>query len=621
MFDIQEELKKLPDKPGVYIMRDENRNIIYVGKAVVLKNRVRQYFQSSVNMTAKTQAMVAKIKEFEYIVTGSEMEALILECNLIKRHRPKFNILLKDDKSYSYIKVTLNEEYPRVMATRSLEKDGARYFGPYPNGTAVKETLELIKRLFPIKMCSKVFPRDIGKERPCLNYHIYQCLGPCQGDVNKEEYKAMLKDVCSFLNGKQDGIVRKLESQMKEAAEIMNYERAASLRNKINALRHIGEKQKVLSTAMEDQDVVSYAADNTDACIQIFFIRYGKLIGREHFMAENAGDTDSRELLGSFVKQYYSTAAYLPGEIILKEEIEEQDIIEKWLSEKRESRVHIRVPQRGEKLQLVDMVTQNAGVSLEQYKSRMETEGAVSRDGLEGLKNLLGLEDIPERIEAYDVSNTGNSDRVASMVVFADGCPNNREYRRFKIKSVEGQNDYASMQEVLFRRFKHAEKELSDMEASGAETVREVKFSKLPDLILVDGGTGHVNAAREVLRQLGITIPVFGMVKDASHRTRGIAGGDNEISLNGNIQVLRFVTSIQDEAHRFALLYNKKLREKRYSGSALDEIEGIGPRRKKALIRHFGSVKRIKEAGIDDLAAVEGIGNDVAEKIYNFFRG
>lgn len=613
MFDIQEELKKLPDKPGVYIMKDENEDIIYIGKAVVLKNRVRQYFQPSLNAAPKVHEMVSRIREFEYIVTESELEALILECNLISKHKPVFNVLLKYGKHYPYIKVTLNEEYPRILMTRTMEKDGARYFGPYTSSTAVRETIDLLKKLFPLKSCSKVLPRDIGKDRPCLNYYIYQCLAPCQGDVNKEEYRNLMKDICLFLGGKQEEIIKRLEKQMQEASENLDFERAMNLRDKINSIRHITEKQKVLTDPDIDQDVIAAASENTDSCVQIFFIRGGKLIGREHFILEGYGDAEKKELLCSFVKQFYGTAAFIPGEIILQAEIDDIDVIEKWLGEKREGRVHIKIPQRGEKLHMVEMVAQNALIALKQFKDRLNKEGIVSSEGLEGITGLLELDAKPHRIEAYDISNTGTSEMVASMVVFENGMPANKEYRKFKIRSVDGQNDYASMQEVIHRRFRHAEKE----KAEGVKG--EGKFTKLPDLILVDGGLGHVNAVTDVLRDMGINIPIAGMVKDDRHRTRGLVTRQKEVDLSENLPVLRFVTAIQDEAHRFAVKYNKTLREKRYSRSELDEIEGIGAKRKKALIKHFGSVSRIKSAGIDDLQAVEGISAAVAEKIYDYF--
>ena len=619
IFDIQEELKKLPDKPGVYIMRDQNGEVIYVGKAVVLKNRVRQYFQASANHSPKTQVMVSKIREFEYIVTDSELEALILECNLIKKYKPKFNILLKDDKSYPYIKVTMHEDYPRVLMTRRMVKDGSKYFGPYSNATAVKETIDLIKKLFPIKTCKKVFPRDIGKERPCLNYYIHQCLGPCQGDVNKEEYRRLMQDICSFLDGKQDDIIKRLEEQMAVASEKLDFEKAAGIRDKINSLRHIAEKQKVLSTAMNDHDVVGFARDETDSCVQVFFIRGGKLIGRDHFIFEDSGDIEDGELLSSFLKQFYAKTEYIPGDIMLQAETDEVELLETWLGEKRGARVRIKVPQRGEKHRLIEMVSRNALIELNHFRDRVKKESSYAAESLEKLKALLNLEKRPARIEAYDISNTGSSEIVASMVVFEKGLPAPREYRRFRIKTLEKQNDYGSMQEVITRRLKHAEREKSELREKGINS-ETGKFTKLPDIILVDGGLGHVNAVCEVIQEQGVNIPVFGMVKDDRHRTRGLVTRDREIDLAQDLPVLRFITAIQDEAHRFAVEYNKKLRNKRYTGSVLDEIEGIGEKRRKSLLKHFGSINRIKTASIDDLAAVEGISRATAEKIYNYFR-
>ena len=640
MFDIQDELKKMPDKPGVYIMKDENGTIIYVGKAVVLKNRVRQYFQLSANHSPKVLAMVAKIAEFEYIVTDTELEALILECSLIKKYKPRFNILLKDDKNYPYIKITMNDEFPRILMTRKLEKDGAKYFGPYSNVFMVRETINLLKKIFPIKTCKRILPRDIGKARPCLNYHIYQCLGPCSGNVDRDEYKGLMKDICSFLDGKHEGIVKKLEGQMIASADNLDFERAANIRNKLNSLKHISEEQKVLSTSMDDRDVIGLARDKTDACIQVFFIRGGKLLGREHFIFEGVGEGETGELLASFIKQFYISAAYVPGEIILQEETDDSSLMESWLSTKRGGKVSIRIPRKGEKLHLVEMVSQNALIALKQFKERLIRDGSAIHEGLEGLAGILGLKRIPGRMEAYDISNTGTSEMVASMVVFEGGLPDKKEYRRFKIKTSDRQNDYASMQEVVFRRFRHAEKErrervsgdvvsgdgsssqACDKEPSPDTTKPSpvTKFSTLPDIILLDGGLGHVNAIRQVLDELNINIPAIGMVKDSSHRTRGLVTPIGETDITKNLPVLRLVTAIQDEAHRFAVDYNKKLRKKRYTVSVLDEVEGIGPKRKKALLRHFGSISRIREAGIDDLLAVDCMNKMAAEKIYKYFR-
>lgn len=638
MFDIQEELKKLPDKPGVYLMKDETGTVIYVGKARVLKNRVRQYFQASAAHTPKVAAMVAKVKEFEYIVTDTELEALILECNLIKDKKPRYNILLKDDKSYPYIKITMNEEYPRIFMTRRTEKDGARYFGPYSNVISVRETINLIKKVFPIRTCKRVLPRDIGKGRPCLNYHIGQCLGPCSGKVGVEEYRAVVRDICSFLDGKQDEIISRIEQQMHEAADRLEFERAAALRNKLTGLRHITQEQKVLSVAGRDQDFIGFAANSTDTCAQIFFVRGGKLLGREFYIIEGNGEAELTETASSFLKQFYGTADIIPSEIVIPVDIEDKELVEDWLSTRRGARVHVKVPRRGEKLHMAEMVAQNARIELMHF-----SEKASQRDGAqEGLREtaaLLGLEEIPHRIEAYDISNTGSSEIVASMVVFEDGKPAKKEYRRFKIRSTEIQNDYASMQEVLYRRFRHAEAErqkepvpeeqpgdTGNAEAAdGSSTVlgngeSEKKFSKLPDLVMLDGGLGHVNAVAQVLAEMGVRVPLCGMVKDDRHRTRGLVLPDREIDLTSNLKALRFVTSIQDEAHRFALDYNRKLRTKRYSKSILDEAEGIGPKRKKALLKHFGSVSRMRQASVDDFEAVEGISRALAEKLYEFLR-
>jgi len=643
MFDIQEELKKLPDKPGIYLMKDENDTVIYVGKARVLKNRVRQYFQQSAAHTPKVAAMVQKIRSFEYIVTDTELESLILECNLIKELKPKFNILLRDDKNYPYIKVTMNEDYPRILMTRRVDKDGARYFGPYSNVSSVRETLNLIKKIFPIKTCKRVLPRDIGKSRPCLNYHIKQCIGPCTGNVDKETYRALMQDVCSFLDGKQDAIIARLEKQMQEAADALDFERAAALRDKIYSLRHITEEQKVLSLTGADQDVIGFASSRTDTCVQVFFIRGGKLLGRESFIIEGTGEGELNELASSFLKQFYGKVAMIPPEIIIAAEPEDIQVIEDWLGSLRGGRVRIRVPKRGEKMHMVEMVTENARIELEHFNEKL-AEGDPVLEGLQGMTELLGLAQIPGRLEAYDISNTGASEIVASMVVFEKGLPARKEYRRFKIRSTDVQNDYASMQEVLYRRFSHAEaeqgmvlKQAKDQQAGDASSENkqgdassaskingarktEAKFSKLPDLIMLDGGLGHVHAVGQVLSEMNVTIPVCGMVKDEKHRTRGLVTEEREIDLTNNLPVLRFVTSVQDEAHRFALEYNKLLRTKRYRKSVLDEIDGIGPKRKKALIRHFGSISRIKQAGIDDLLAVEGISRPLAEKIYEYFR-
>ncbi|HHW30750.1 MAG TPA: excinuclease ABC subunit UvrC [Clostridiaceae bacterium] len=590
----------MPELPGVYIMKNEDGEIIYIGKAVNLKNRVRQYFQPQARQLPKVNAMVPKIKKFEYIVTDTEMEALILECNLIKKHRPKFNILLKDDKTYPYIKITMGEEYPRILITRRIVKDGSRYFGPYSNAGAVKDTVDLLKKLFPLKTCNRVLPRDIGKERPCLNFHIKQCLGPCKGDVDKEKYRAVMADICSFLEGRQEKIIERLEQQMREAAEEMEFEKAAFIRDKINSLKHVLEKQKIVSVNFEDMDVIAFAMEPGMACAQVFFVRGGKLLGREHYIFDQIEDGDS-ELITSFIKQFYSSAAFVPKEILISGEIEERELIEQWLSNKKGTRVYIKVPKRGEKFDLVKMVANNAAIELSRFKERVLSENKFAEEGLENLSKVLGLKTNPERIEAFDISNTGRTEMVASMVVFEKGMPAKKEYRRFKIKWVEGINDYGAMQEVIYRRFRNTE------------------FNKMPDIILVDGGSGHVRSVKLVLDELNAQIPVAGMVKDEKHRTRSLVFQESEIDLSTNITLLRFISSVQNEAHRFALEYNKKLRAKRYRASELDDIKGIGEARKASLLKHFGSVSRIKEASIEELATVKGISKPLAQEIYDFF--
>lgn len=613
MFDIQEELKKLPDKPGVYIMKDVNGIVIYVGKAVVLKNRVRQYFQNSANHPPKVFAMVSRIHEFEYIVTDTEVEALMLECNLIKKYKPKYNILLKDDKHYPYIKVTMNEQYPRILKTRRVEKDGAKYFGPYSSAFAVNDAIDTIKKLFPIKTCNRNLPRDIGKFRPCLNFHIRQCLGPCQGEVNREEYRNMMKKICSFLGGQYDEILNDLKGQMDTAAQNLEFEKAAQLRNKINSIVQLSEAQKVLSADGQDRDIIGFAQNATDLCIQVFFVRNGRVVGREHFVFEGEGNEDVRYSLSTFIKQFYNTVQFVPSEIVIQQEIEDSDIIEQWLTGKRGFKVSLRVPQRGELVKLVKMVVQNAEISLKLYGERLRREGSIHEEGLKELTKVLRLECIPDRIESYDISNTGSSEIVASMVVFENGRPARDEYRKFKMKSVEEQNDYASMQETLYRRLSRARRE-SEGEAEQA------KFSKLPDLILVDGGLAHVNAAQQIADELGFDLVIAGMAKDDRHRTRALVYKGGEFDLSSNMPMLRLITEIQDETHRVAVQYNRKLREKRYTHSELDDIEGIGDSRKKALIRHFKSLAAVKKAEISQLLEVDGINQKVAGKIYEYFR-
>lgn len=613
MFDIYEELKKLPDKPGVYIMKDADGMVIYVGKAVILKNRVRQYFHQSANHPPKVQAMVAKIKEFEYIVTDSEVEALMLECNLIKKYKPKYNILLKDDKHYPYIKVTMNEEYPRILKTRRVERDGAKYFGPYSSGFAVNDTIDTLKKLFPIKTCNKKLPNDIGKSRPCLNYHMKKCLAPCQGEVNKDEYHEMMKKICSFLGGQYDEIINDLKSQMEDAAKQLEFEKAAQLRNKISSIIQLSETQKVLSTDGQDRDIIGYSSDNTDLCIQVFFVRNGRVIGREHYVFEGEGNEDIGYSLSTFIKQFYNRVQYIPSEIVIQQEIEDSETISQWLSSKRGHKVNLRVPIRGELVRLVKMVSQNADISLKLYKDRLKRDDNGIEEGMNQLMKLLELHNKPRRIESYDISNTGSSEIVASMVVFIDGKPAKQEYRKFKMKSIEQQNDYASMQETLFRRLSRAKKEME-------EKVENPKFSDLPDLILVDGGLAHVSAAQQIVDEFEYKLVIAGMAKDDKHRTKSLVYKGKEYELSSNMPLLRLITEIQDETHRVAVDYNRMLRTKRYTHSELDDIEGIGEIRKKALLKYFKSIAAIKKADVDQLQEVDGISYNTAMKIYNFFR-
>lgn len=622
MFNLEEQLKLLPDSPGVYIMKDKSGEIIYIGKAVSLKNRVRQYFQNSKNHSPKVRAMVENISEFEYIVTDSELEALILECNLIKKHKPKYNILLKDDKHYPYIKVTMNEDYPRVLMTRKIEKDKAKYFGPYSGSFAVRETIDVIKKLFPIRTCSRTLGGG-AKERPCLNYYIGRCVAPCQGDVNKEDYRSMMKEICLFLSGKQEELIEQLNNKMEAAAEAMEYEKAADCRDKISAIKQIQEKQKVLSSAMEDEDVIAFARSKDESCpentcIQIFFIRGGKLIGREHFMLSDTESVPSKEILAGFIKQFYSGTVFVPRDILLQEEIDEINIIESWLSGKRGSKVNIKIPKIGEKKQLVDMVAENAFIVLKNFSEKLLKEKQMSEGAIEELAEILSLDSVPERIEAFDISNIQGVDPVGSMVVFIGGKAKNSEYRRFKIKTVTGANDYASMQEVIERRFRHGLEEL-DMLKNKGMIDKNAKFSNLPDLVLIDGGEGQVNAALEVLEGLNIDIPVCGMVKDDRHRTRGLIYKGKEAALPQSSEAFKLITRIQDEAHRFAISYHRSLRDKGLVKSILDNVKGIGDVRKKALMRYFGSVDRIKAADVEELRSVPGMDLRSAQSVYDFF--
>lgn len=617
MFNIEEQLKLLPEKPGVYIMKDKDGQIIYIGKAVVLKNRVRQYFQNLKNHSPKVRAMVENIAEFEYIITDSELEALILECNLIKKHKPKYNILLKDDKHYPFIKVTMNEEYPRVVMTRKIERDRARYYGPYSGTHAVRETIEIINKLFPIRTCNRTIGKNT-KERPCLYYYIGRCVAPCMGDVNKEDYRNMMKDICLFLDGKHDEIIKELENKMYKAAENMEFERAADYRDKIAAVKQIQEKQKMISSAMEDEDVIAFASSQDKICIQVFFIRGGKLLDREHFIFKDTEGVNIKDLLTQFVKQFYSGTAFIPKDILIQEEIDEAEIIERWLTEKRGSKVYVKVPRKGEKKSLVELAAKNALETLQHFSEKLLKEKQMSEGAIEDLSDVLGIDFIPQRIEAFDISNIQGTNPVGSMVVFIDGKPENREYRRFKIKTVIGPDDYASMREIIERRFRHGLEEIERIKEKKID-FNVTKFSSFPDLILMDGGEGQVNCALEVLKKFNITIPVCGMVKDDKHRTRALLYNGQEVPLPKNSEAFKLITRIQDEAHRFAISYHRSLRDKGMVKSVLDDIEGIGNVRRNALLKHFGSIERLKEASIDQLKEVDGMNQKAAEAVYTFF--
>ena len=608
-FNIEEELKKLPGKPGVYLMHDDKDEIIYVGKAISLKNRVRQYFQSSRGKTAKINKMVSRIHHFEYIVTDSEMEALVLECNLIKEHQPRYNTMLKDDKAYPYIRVTVEEEFPRVLFARTMKKDKSRYFGPYTSAGAVKDTLELIRKLYQIRTCNRNLPRDIGKERPCLNYHIGQCAGPCQGYISKEDYAAHIKQVLDFLSGKYDDITRDLKKKMLIASEELRFEDAIHYRELLNSVQHIAQKQKITDTgSMEDRDVLAYAAEGGEGIMQVFFIREGKMIGRDHFHISIAEDDSPRRVMTSFVKQFYAGTPFVPRELFLQVPLEEdeEEMIASWLSEKRGHKVQILVPERGEKSRLVELAEKNAQMVLRQDHERIRKEEKRTSGAMKMVADWLNLSDI-HRVEAFDISNISGFESVGSMVVFQDGQPRRNDYRKFRIKSVQGPNDYASMEEVLTRRFTHG----MQTDAGG--------FDRFPDLIMMDGGRGQVNIALGVLEKLNLHIPVCGMVKDDHHRTRVLYYNNIEIPIDTHSAGFHLITRVQDEAHRFAIEYHRSLRGKKSTQSILDEIPGIGEARRKALMRAFGSLEAVRDAEVEDLAALDGMNQRAAQSVYDFF--
>lgn len=606
--NLQTKLENLPTNPGVYLMKNDQGEIIYVGKAVNLRNRVRSYFRELKPDQAKTKALVKHIADLEYIIADNELEALVLECNLIKKYRPKYNINLKDDKTYPFLKIT-NEDYPQVLVTRKVLKDGARYFGPYPSVNELRNSLEMIRKIFPFRSCKqKVFTND----RPCLNAHIQMCYAPCIGRISKEEYNEMIEEIALFFEGRQDGLVKRLRKEMEEAAENLDFEQAARLRDQLQGVEQIMTQQKAVLGGEDDQDVIAMARGINQCCVQIFFVRGGKIVGRENYFLRGTDDSSRGEVIASFMKQFYLTSQFIPRHILLETELEEQSILEQWLTEKRESRVYLKVPKRGQAKELVDLVGRNASEALARQEQEETYQEQRTAGVLEQLQNMLGLEDVPHRMECYDISNTQGTESVASMVVFVDGKPKKDQYRRFKIKTVDGANDYASLKEVLTRRLKHG---LAEQTEGG-----NGKFSAFPDVIMMDGGRGQVNIALEVLKELELSIPVCGMVKDSHHRTRGLYYNNIEIPMDSHSELFLLITRMQDEAHRFAITYHRSLRGKRNLASVLDDIPGVGEKRKKNLLKHFGSFTKIKEASIEELLEVEGINHAVAEEIYSYLK-
>ena len=617
MFDIQDELKKLPDLPGVYIMHDKSDAIIYVGKAVSLRKRVRQYFQPSHNEGIKKKQMVEHIDHFEYIITDSELEALVLECNLIKEHTPKYNTMLRDDKTYPYIRVTLGEDFPRVLFSRQMKKDKSRYFGPFTSAGAVKDTIDLINKIYRLRTCNRNLPRDIGMDRACLNYHIHQCDAPCQGYISKEEYAKKIEGVIEFLNGNYGPVIKDLETKMNQASEEMEFEKAIEYRELLSSVRQIAQKQKITNTDGEDKDIIALAADDVDAVVQVFFIRGGKIIGRDHFHVRVGTDETKSDILVTFIKQFYSGTPFIPREIILQESIGEVAVLEEWLGKKRGFKVTLHTPQKGMKNKLVDLAARNAEMILNQDKEKIKREEGRTIGAVKEIEGLLGLTGL-NRMEAFDISNINGFETVGSMVVYEKGKPKRSDYRKFKLRTVTGPDDYASMHEVLTRRFKHGMEEQSQLEENNLP--EEIgSFTRFPDIIMMDGGKGQVNICLQVLEELGLDIPVCGMVKDDNHRTRGLYYNNQEIPIDRHGEGFKLVTRIQDEAHRFAIEYHRSLRSKSQVKSVLDDIEGIGPARRKALMKQFQSLENIRNASVEELAQTEGMNQKIAEAVYLFF--
>ena len=618
-FNIQEELKKLPDKPGVYIMHDKNGAIIYVGKAVILKNRVRSYFRESANHSPKIAKMVSLVDYFEYIVTDSELEALVLENNLIKEHRPKYNTMLKDDKTYPYIKVTVADVYPRILFSREMKKDKSKYFGPYTSAGAVKDTIELINKLYKLRTCNRKLPKDTNKERPCLNYHIHQCKAPCQNWISPEEYKKQVDEALEFLNGNYGKIIKELQQKMETASENLEFEEAASYRDLLNSVKQVSQKQKITDSEGEDRDVIALAREEQDVVVQVFFVRNGRLIGREHFYMTNVEEETKGQILASFVKQFYAGTPFIPKELLLQEEVEEAAVISEWLSGKRGNKVWLRFPKKGTKEKLVELAAKNAVMVLSQDRERIKREEGRTIGAVKEISKLLGLENII-RMEAFDISNISGFENVGSMVVYEKGKPKKSDYRKFKIKSVSGPDDYSCMKEVLTRRFVHGMEESRELKEKNMEE-QFGSFTRFPDLLLMDGGKGQVNIALQVLEELKLNIPVCGMVKDDNHRTRGLYYNNEEIPIDKHSEGFKLITRVQDEAHRFAIEYHRSLRSKEQVHSVLDDIPGIGPVRRKALMKAFMNIGDIKEANAEELAKIPGIPQNVAEEIYSFFHG
>lgn len=618
MFQIEEELKKLPGQPGVYIMHDAKDAIIYVGKAISLKNRVRQYFQSSRDKTAKIKQMVSKIARFEYIVTDSELEALVLECNLIKEHRPRYNTMLKDDKTYPYIKVTASEEYPRILFSRQMKKDKNKYFGPFTSAGAVKDTIELIRKIYRIRACSRKLPQDMGKDRPCLYYHIHQCDAPCQGYISQADYQKSVKQAVGFLNGQYEPVMKYLEEKMRTASETMEFENAIEYRDLLDSVRKVAQKQKITSQSMEDRDIIAMAKDERDAVVQVFFVRDGKLIGREHFHMNLTGSESKAEILNSFVKQFYAGTPFVPHEIWVQEELEDAEVIASFLTARRGQKVRFVVPKMGEKERLVELAEKNAKMVLSQDKEKIKREELRTIGAMNQIGSWIGLSGI-KRVEAYDISNISGFESVGSVIVYENGRPKRNDYRKFRIRTVQGPNDYASMREVLLRRFSHGLEETKKLQAEGGDLAMG-SFTRFPDLLMMDGGRGQVNIALEVLRELQLEIPVCGMVKDDNHRTRGLYYQNVEIPIDRHSEGFQLITRIQDEAHRFAIEYHRSLRGKEQVRSVLDDIKGIGPARRKSLMRTFKTIEAVREASVEELEAAPQMNRAAAEAVYIFFR-